>query len=188
MTTTWESEQLASVPKWFSDEDVYSEHQTHVHRQESKLSIQVIQNLLDGKIDPKAAASEIAAGCEERIARNGDTMAPEGVWKVFCSAVARFAHEGESCDRLIQLLVELSKIDVVGDNGVPIASSMNSDTFWRQLPGFSLSFRDELTSEAHMTNVIPFRHWPLTCFHRCSLDGDLVRGRESIFRIEETLS
>lgn len=158
MATTWEAEQLASVPKWFSDEDVFSEHQTHVHRQESKLSIQVIQSLMDGKTDPKNAAADMAAGCEERIARNGDTMAPEGVWKVFCSAVARFAHERESCDRLIQLLVELSKIDVLGDGGAPIASSVNSDTFWRQLPGFSLSFRDELTSEAHITNVFIFRY------------------------------
>lgn len=158
MTTTWQAEQLESVPKWFSDEDVFSEHQTRVHTQESKLSIQVIQNLLDGKVDPKTAAADIAAVCEERIARNGDTMAPEGVWRVFCSAVTRFAHESEICDRLIQLLVELSKIDVLGDNGVSIASSMNSDTFWRQLPGFSLSFRDEMTSEAQTTNVFIFSY------------------------------
>lgn len=158
MKTPWGAEQLASVPKWFSDEDVFSEHQTRVHTQESKLSIQVIQNLLDGKVESKTAAADIAAACEERIARNGDTMAPEGVWRVFCSAVARFAHESEICDRLIQLLIELSKIDVLGDNGVPIASSMNSDTFWRQLPGFSLSFRDELTSEAHITTLIIFRY------------------------------
>lgn len=158
MTTTWQAEQLELVPKWFSDKDVFTEHQTHVHKQESKLSIQVIQNLLDGKVDPRTAAADIAAVCEERIVRNGDIMVPEGVWRAFCSAVARFAHESEICDRLIQLLVELSKIDVLGDNGVPIASSMKSDTFWRQLPGFSLSFRDELTSEAHITNVSIFKY------------------------------
>lgn len=166
MTTTWATEQLASVPKWFSDKDVFTDHQTHVHQREGKLSIKVIQNLLDGKIDPKTAARDISAVCEERITKSGDTMVPEGVWKVFCSAVARFAHEGEICDRLIQLLVELSKIDVLGDNGVPVPSSMNSDTFWRQLPGFSLSFRDEMTGEAQLIYVIIFRYWTLTCFRR----------------------
>lgn len=166
MTTAWATKQLLSVSKWFSDKDVFTDHQTHVHRQEGKLSMQVIQNLLDGKIEPKTAARDISAVCEERITKNGDIMAPEGVWKVFCSAVARFAHEGEICDRLIQLLVELSKIDVLGDNGVPVPSSMNSDTFWRQLPGFSLSFRDELTGEAQIIHVIIFRYWTLTCFHR----------------------
>lgn len=83
-------------------------------------------------------------------------MAPEGVWKVFCSAVARFAHEGGICDRLILLLLELSKIDVLGENSAPIASSINSDIFWGQLPGFSLSFRDELTSKTKITIVIIF--------------------------------
>lgn len=166
MTTTWATEQLLSVHKWFSDKDVFTDHQSHVHRQEGKLSIQVIQNLLDGKIDPKTAAADISAVCEERIKKDGDIMAPEGVWKVFCSAVARFAHESEICDRLIQLLVGLSKIDVVGDNGVPVASSMNSDTFWRQLPGFSLSFRDELTSGSQITHVNTFRPRALIPCHR----------------------
>lgn len=157
MTAAWAAEQLASVPKWFSDEDAFSEHQAHVHKQEGILSITVIQNLLDGKIDQKTAAAEIAAVCEERITKNGDIMAPEGVWRVFCSAVAHFAHEDTIFDRLIQLLVELSKIDVLGANGVPIASSMNSDTFWRQLPGFSLSFRDEMTGEAQTTHIFVLR-------------------------------
>lgn len=157
MTTTWATEQLLSVPKRFSDKDVFTDHQSQVHRQEGTLSIQVIQNLLDGKIDPKTAAADISAVCEERITKDGDTMAPEGVWKVFCSAVARFAHESEICDKLIHLLVELSKIDVIGDKGTAVASSMNSDMFWRQLPGFSLSFRDELTSETLIRHLIIFR-------------------------------
>lgn len=157
MTTTWATEQLLTVPKWFSDKDVFTDHQSHVHRQEGKLSIQVIQNLLDGKIDPKTAAGDITAVCEEQITKNGDIRAPEGVWKVFYSAVARFAHESDICDRLIQLLVELSRVDVLGDNGVPVASSMNSDTFWRQLPGFSLSLRDELTSRFQIAHVIILR-------------------------------
>lgn len=153
MTTAWATEQLASVPKWFSDKDIFTEQQTQVHQREGKLSIQIIQNLLDGKADPKTAAGDISAVCEERITKGGDVMAPEGVWKVFCSAVARFAHEGEVCDRLIRLLLELSKIDVLGGNGAPVASSINSDTFWRQLPGFSLSFRDESTSMFQIAHV-----------------------------------
>lgn len=71
--------------------------------------------------------------------------APEGLWKDFCSAVDHFSGEAEKRDKLILLLVCVSNVDLLDDNGCSIASSMNRDKFWQQLPGYSLEFRDEMT-------------------------------------------
>lgn len=151
MAATWASEALPSASNWFTDQDTFTSQQTQVHTEEAKRSNQVLQALLDGKVDSKAAAQDIAAACKEQIVERGDNMTPEGVWKAFCGAVECFAHESEPFDRLILLLVELAAIDVLDDRGARFSSSVNADAFWRQLPGFSLMFRDGFsTSEAQI--------------------------------------
>lgn len=114
---------------------------------ESKLVIPIIHDLIKGKIEPESAAVALASICGDRITTGGDFTAPESIWKVFCSAVDHFGGDSKIRDRLVLLLVNLSKIEVLGSDGSPIQSNMNRDTFWRQLPGYSLGFRDEMTCE-----------------------------------------
>lgn len=141
----WTSNILKLAEACFSNANQYEDAQVSLHTRESKLAIPIIRHFLELKTEPDVAAAALAAICEERITANGDVSVPEGIWKVFCSAVDYFGGENETRDRLISLLVHLSKIEVLGSNGMPIESSMNHDTFWRQLPGFSLAFRDEMT-------------------------------------------
>jgi hypothetical protein len=75
-------------------------------------------------------------------------MIPLGVWMVLCSAIDYFANDIQIRKRLVSLLVHLSKIDVLDSSGVSSPSNVKNDTFWKQLPGFSLTFRDVMTGES----------------------------------------
>lgn len=149
MFEQWASEQYASTAAWFDDTDVFEDHQILLHTEESRQAVPVLQGLLQGDAEPAAAAASLAGICGSRVAagRSGDIMAPQGVWKVFCGAVDHFGGDARLRDRLVALLLHLSEIDVLDGAGAPVRSRMNQDTFWRQLPGYSLAFRDEMTGE-----------------------------------------
>ncbi|KAI1105134.1 hypothetical protein F4804DRAFT_351237 [Jackrogersella minutella] len=113
---------------------------------ETQKAVPVIREVVENERAPALAASDIASIHESRI-RNGDTSPPLELWRVFCSAIDRFGGELETLDRLIELLRCLSELDVLDANGLAVHSTMNGDTFWRQLPGFSIAFRDAFTGE-----------------------------------------
>ncbi|GME59532.1 hypothetical protein GGS26DRAFT_592421 [Neofusicoccum parvum] len=112
---------------------------------ESKQTIPIIQNLIAGTENAKDSASRVAAVFEDRI-KNGNNETPNGLWVVFCTAVDRLGSDEKVITLLIDFLLSLASLDVLDASGNPIASNCNGDAFWSQLPGFSLVFRDELTS------------------------------------------
>lgn len=112
---------------------------------ESQQVIPVIEGVVAESVTPVNGARSIVTIFDSQI-RSGHVSSPEKLWSVICSAIEHFADEAAAREAIIKLLKCLSEIDVLDGSGQPIHSDMNRDTFWRQLPGYSLAFREELTS------------------------------------------
>ncbi|KAK8042864.1 hypothetical protein PG994_013347 [Apiospora phragmitis] len=142
----WATEQYATTPAAFNDPESMYDWQIKLHKDESKQSISIIQRLLKGEFDASAAASEIAHMCESRLVPNQDVQAPEGLWLVLCRAIEHFADdETASRAKLANLLAELAKTDVRDASGNPVAMESGREVFWSELPGWILTWRNNIT-------------------------------------------
>ncbi|CAG8961245.1 hypothetical protein HYFRA_00013301 [Hymenoscyphus fraxineus] len=142
---TWHPHILHTTQTTFSDTDQYTPPQSTLQTHESGLAIPILTTYLSTPTSsPETTAAALASICTTRI-QSGDVSAPEGIWKVFCSAIDFFGGDESTRERLVALLMSLANIEVRGEDGRVVESSLNADVFWRQLPGYSLAFRDEMT-------------------------------------------
>lgn len=147
----------------------------YLHGSEALQVIPVIREVVENGRAPSEVANRIASIYEPRI-RRGNLDSPTGLWRVFCSAIDHFGGDEDTLARLVALLQCLSEIEVLDENGAPIHSTMNGDTFWRQLPGFALTFRDAITSEPTREVSINYRHL---------IRSDTVLFRHTLRRYDE---
>ncbi|CAG8983668.1 hypothetical protein HYALB_00004100, partial [Hymenoscyphus albidus] len=159
----WPSHSLQTTQTSFSDTDQYTTPQSKLQTHESALAIPILTSYLSSPTtSSETAATALALICTARIL-SGDVSAPEGIWKVFCSAVDFFGGDESTRERLVALLMSLAKIEVKGEDGKVVESSLNSDVFWTQLPGYSLAFRDEMTCIPPIDTLppsTPLNNWP----------------------------
>ncbi|KAI0387078.1 hypothetical protein F5Y04DRAFT_242961 [Hypomontagnella monticulosa] len=118
----------------------------HLQESETLQAIPAIREIIENGRTSSEVANNLASIYEPRI-RSGSVDSPTSLWRVFCSAIDHFGGDEETLDRLVALLQCLAEIDVLDGNGAPVHSTMNGDTFWRQLPGFAIAFRDAITGE-----------------------------------------
>ncbi|KAK7926902.1 hypothetical protein PG985_003900 [Apiospora marii] len=143
----WATEQYASTAAHFNDPDCMFDWQIELHTKESKQTILIVQRLLQDEIDASAAASEIAQICEPRLAPNQGVQYPQGPCLVLCRAIEHFADDTASRTKLASLLIALSKIDVRDAGGNPVKTDEGRETFWSELPGWILGWRDNMTAD-----------------------------------------
>lgn len=150
----WATEHFSSAAAHFNDPDALYDEQIQLHTAESQSCIPIVHRLLADQLDAPRAAAELAGVCAPRLQANEGVQAPLGPWLIICRAVEYFADEAASLVCLAALLVALAQIDVRDYAGQPVRSEEGRWLFWSELPGWNLTFRDQLTG-SHITPRSP---------------------------------
>jgi hypothetical protein len=122
------------------------ERQNKYHQDaEQQRAIDIFQSLLEGRIDPDSAAGTIASIYEPLLKRDFKVSPVAAVWGILIDAVREFGCDRELSERMIRLLNSISKLpDVLDEHGNTIFPVMHkaAGVYWRDLPEFTLSFRE----------------------------------------------
>lgn len=132
---------MESVQDWAKRE------RENTREPEQLQSIEALALLLEGKTSPLATAKTVTAICESAVADYQDPnpykyelyedqpdFRAHQLWRLICGAISTFG-SAESRDRLISLLVEISRQpDIIGKEGGQITHYLG-DVYWSGLAG-----------------------------------------------------
>ena len=109
---------------------------------QDKEAIEVIEQLMQGKIGPQTAAESLASAYNPALKRGEKNI--DALWESFCDAFCTLGDSIEKGSRFVEVIKRLSKLpDLVDDHGQLVQSSWgNKETFWVDLPEFALNFRE----------------------------------------------
>lgn len=121
----------------------------HWCKEEEQDAIITIQRLLQTQISPQQAAQNIASVYEACIKQDKGTAKMWELWNIVYDAINHLGDSTSNLERLVQMVMGISKLpDVTDGDGKAVKSSMNSQVFWRELPGFAFYFREVAMSKS----------------------------------------
>ncbi len=124
-------------------------------RSEEQAAITIIQHLLERKIDPQAAAANLASTYEASL-RNGDTDL-WFLWTAFFNAIDHLGNNINNLERLVQMIRCVSKLpDLTDEHGRAITTESNARIFWRDVPDFAFYFREAALGQLELAmSILP---------------------------------
>lgn len=105
-------------------------------RPEEQRIITLIQDMLDKSINPESAAHKIATIYEPRL-QEGEKISHH-LFSLVSHAIIHPTTTLENHQKIVEVLLHLSKLPDVTVNGVPFQE--NGRTYWHSIPEFSFWF------------------------------------------------
>ncbi|KAI0468725.1 hypothetical protein F4859DRAFT_516885 [Xylaria cf. heliscus] len=130
---------IESVQSWASKARAYNDHQSV----EAQHIIDILEKLFLNKTDlsPTDAAHSISDKLYPLMKTNPADLRITSVWSIVCHAARELGSDRSTSLLLVQMLDAMQKIEVKGEDGNSIRKDWGG-YFWKDLPGFSLTFRE----------------------------------------------
>jgi hypothetical protein len=106
--------------------------------QEAQQTIDIIEALIDARIDTPAAVEQVTLMYEPLAKEEPDSV--PGIWNVICIAARSIGDNVEVSKTLVDFILGIQQAgDVLDDSGQPV--KLNGQTIWSDLAEFSYNFR-----------------------------------------------